>query len=125
MAETQGKYLLQVGFRFALSRVDHEQKKSLDNFQRRVGVTPEVQMTYKVILIKIDHRSTEAVKVQSILTEYGCIIKVRLGLHEVSKDYCANDGLVVLEVDGSAEELARLVSELNKIDYVDAKLIEM
>lgn len=82
-------------------------------------------MTYKVILIKIDHRSTEAAIVQNILTEYGCNIKVRLGLHEVSKEFCANDGLVVLEVEGSPEELKAIVGKLNEIDYVQAKLIEM
>ncbi len=82
-------------------------------------------MIYKVILIKIDHRSTEAVKVQNILTEYGCNIKVRLGLHEVSKDFCANDGLIVLEVDGTADELKSIVEALNKVEYVDAKLVEM
>jgi hypothetical protein len=82
-------------------------------------------MTYKVILIKIDHRSTEAVKVQNILTEYGCNIKVRLGLHEVSKDYCANDGLIVLEVDGTTEEMKAIVEALNKVEFVDAKLVEM
>ncbi|PKN73080.1 MAG: hypothetical protein CVU50_04820 [Candidatus Cloacimonetes bacterium HGW-Cloacimonetes-3] len=82
-------------------------------------------MTYKVILVKIDHRSSEAGKVQSILTEYGCNIKVRLGLHEVSKEFCANDGLVVLEVEGKQEELTAMMDALNAVDYVQAKLIEM
>lgn len=82
-------------------------------------------MTYKVILVKIDHRSSEAAKVQEILTEYGCNIKVRLGLHEVSKDYCANDGLIVLEVGGKDEELKALLNELSKVNYVQAQLIEM
>lgn len=82
-------------------------------------------MIYKVVLIKIDHRSSEAAKVQSILTQYGCNIKVRLGLHEVSKEFCANDGLVVLELDGKQEEISAMLSELNKVDYVQAQLIEM
>lgn len=82
-------------------------------------------MTYKVILIKIDHRSSEAPKVQEILTEFGCSIKVRLGLHEVSRDYCANDGLIVLEVEGPAEELSKLLAQLNDVEYVQAQLIEM
>jgi len=82
-------------------------------------------MTYKVILVKIDHRSSEAARVQNILTEYGCNIKVRLGLHEVSKEYCANDGLVILEVEGSQDELNQIIDNLNKVDYVQAKLIEM
>ncbi|HNX37412.1 MAG TPA: hypothetical protein PKI15_03555 [Candidatus Cloacimonadota bacterium] len=80
-------------------------------------------MTYKVVLIKIDHRSTEAVKVQDLLTEYGCSIKVRLGLHEVSKEFCANDGLVILEVEGTG--IDQLIKKLNDIEYVTAKLIEM
>ena len=80
-------------------------------------------MTYKVILIKIDHRSTEAGKVQQILTEYGCSIKVRLGLHEVSKEFCANDGLIVLEVEGS--DLQEMMDKLNAINLVTAKMIEM
>lgn len=82
-------------------------------------------MTYKVVLVKIDHRSSEAIKVQDILTQYGCNIKVRLGLHEVSKDFCANDGLVVLEVEGNEAELKAMLESLNKVDYVTAQLIEM
>ena len=82
-------------------------------------------MTYKVVLIKIDHRSTEAVKVQGILTKYGCSIEVRLGLHEVSKEMCANDGLVILEVEGDKRTLSRMLKELNAVDYIHAQLIEM
>lgn len=82
-------------------------------------------MTYKVILVKIDHRSSEATKVQDILTEFGCNIKVRLGLHEVSKDYCANDGLIVLEVEGNEDELQALITKLSAVNYVQAQLIEM
>lgn len=82
-------------------------------------------MTYKVIMIKIDHRSAEAAKVQQILTEYGCNIKVRLGLHEVTKEFCANDGLIILEVEGSPEELNTIIERLNKVDYVQARLVEM
>ena len=82
-------------------------------------------MTYKVILIKIDQRSKEAAKVQEILTEYGCNIKVRLGLHEVSKDFCANDGLIVLEVEGDKRKLNKMLKLLNAVEYVHAQLIEM
>ena len=82
-------------------------------------------MTYQVILIKIDHRSSEASKVQSLLTEYGCNIKVRLGLHEVSKEFCANDGLIILEVNGTDAELKTMIEGLNAIEYVEAKLVAM
>lgn len=82
-------------------------------------------MTYKVILVKIDHRSSEATKVQEILTQYGCNIKVRLGLHEVSKEFCANDGLVILEVEGSDKELSAMMDALNSVEYVQAIKTEM
>jgi hypothetical protein len=82
-------------------------------------------MVYKVVLVKIDHRSSEATKVQEILTQFGCSIKVRLGLHEVSKEFCANDGLVILEVEGEKAEIEKMLAALNAVDYVSAKYIEM
>ena len=62
---------------------------------------------------------------QSILTEYGCNIKVRLGLHEVSKEFCANDGLVILEVEGDTGIISEMMTKLNDIEFVSSKLIEM
>ena len=82
-------------------------------------------MVYKVVLVKIDQRSSEATKVQEILTNYGCNIRVRLGLHEVSNEFCANDGLVVLEVQGDQDILDKMIEELNALEYVQAKLVEM
>jgi hypothetical protein len=82
-------------------------------------------MIYKVVLVKIDHRATEATRVQGILTEFGCNIKVRLGLHEVSQEFCANDGLVVLEVEGDKAIIDQMLEKLNAIDYVKAQMIEM
>jgi hypothetical protein len=82
-------------------------------------------MTYKVVLIKIDHRATEATRVQGILTDFGCNIKVRLGLHEVSKEFCANDGLVILEVEGETSIIQEMLDQLNAIEYVKAQLTEM
>ncbi len=82
-------------------------------------------MVYKVVLVKVDQRSTEATKVQEILTKYGCNIHVRLGLHEVSNEFCANDGLVVLEVQGEQNILDNMLGELNALKFVQAKLIEM
>lgn len=82
-------------------------------------------MTYKIVLIKIDHRIQEAGLVQNVLTEYGCNIKVRLGLHEASNEFCAQDGMVVLHVDGKADELDMMLKSLNDIEYVQAKMLEL
>jgi hypothetical protein len=82
-------------------------------------------MTYKIVLVKIDHRSQEAEQVQKVLTEYGCNIKVRLGLHEASKEFCATDGLIILHVEGKSEELTQMLTQLNNLAYVAAQMLEM
>lgn len=82
-------------------------------------------MTRKIILIKIDRRQEYALEVQRILTEYGCNIKVRLGLHGGSSEACVEDGLVILEVDGDKKSLQKMTAALNKESHVTAKLIEM
>jgi hypothetical protein len=48
-----------------------------------------------VMGIQIETRTENAVEVQKLLTEYGCIIKTRLGLHETEKG-CSPTGLVLL-----------------------------
>lgn len=48
--------------------------------------------------IKLDKRTQTALEFQKILTNYGCIIKTRLGLHDVSDNKCAPNGIILLEV---------------------------
>jgi len=80
---------------------------------------------YYVIGVRMDNRVANAVKFQETLTQNGCIIKTRLGLHEVSETECANDGLILLQPCGKKEEIKRLVEDLNALDGVRAKLIDL
>ena len=48
--------------------------------------------------IQIDNRIDEAVKFQEILTEHGCNIRTRIGLHPIGEYKCVNNGIVLLEV---------------------------
>jgi hypothetical protein len=68
----------------------------------------------------ISKRIAEAVKVQQVLTRHGCIIKLRVGLHETG-DVCADDGLVLLNLCGTRKDVAALKADLNKIKGVRAK----
>jgi len=70
--------------------------------------------------VTLSKRIAEAVKVQETLTRHGCIIRMRLGLHETG-DVCADDGLVLLHLCGTAKEVAALKTDLNKIKGVKAK----
>lgn len=70
--------------------------------------------------VTLSKRIAEAVKVQQALTKHGCIIKLRVGLHEAG-DVCADDGLVLLHLCGTKKEEAALKTDLNKIKGVRAK----
>jgi hypothetical protein len=48
--------------------------------------------------ILLDNRLEEAVKFQEILTECGCDIRTRIGLHNIGEYKCINQGIILLEV---------------------------
>jgi hypothetical protein len=79
-------------------------------------------MAKKVILgVKVDNRLKEIPAVQNILSEYGCYIRTRLGLHETGKDYCAPGGLLILELSGTPAKLASMEAKLKKIKGIVVK----
>ena len=80
---------------------------------------------YYVIGVRMDNRVANASSFQQTLTKNGCKIKARLGLHEVSEDSCATDGLIILQPFGEKEEIEQLVIDLNKLEGVKAKLIDL
>lgn len=51
-----------------------------------------------IIGIELGNRTEDAVKFQEILTEHGCHIKTRIGLHPIGEYTCINRGIVLLEV---------------------------
>jgi len=54
--------------------------------------------------ILLDNRCEEAVKLQEILTECGCNIKTRIGLHNIGEYKCINNGIILLEVISNINE---------------------
>ena len=74
-----------------------------------------------ILGIHITDRLKKTSDVQAILTKFGCTIKTRLGLHEVKDDFCAQSGLILLELTGSRDEFCKLENELLKIDGIEVK----
>ena len=72
-----------------------------------------------IMVILIDKRTDAAPKVQKILTEHGCIIKTRLGIHESST--CADEGMIILDLTASDSEFEALEAELKSVDGVKTK----
>jgi len=78
---------------------------------------------YMIILINL--RKKEAVTVQKVLTEWGCLIRTRLGLHEGVLDNCTETGTVFLELVGDEEKHAELARKLNLLNGVNAELVKL
>lgn len=78
---------------------------------------------YNIMAVVIDHRSENSVGAQKVFAKYGCIVKVRLGLHETEK--CSDVGLIVLELTGDRDEIKNFESELNEVEGVKAQNMEL
>lgn len=72
--------------------------------------------------VRLDNRTQTAIDFQKTLTKFGCIIKTRLGLHDVSVKECSPNGIIILElVDG--EEAKNFEKELCQISGIEIQLM--
>jgi len=79
----------------------------------------------RVMLVLLDQRKKSAVQVQKILSEWGCLIRTRLGIHEGVLENCSEEGLIILELVGDKEMHEKLAERLNALPNVVAKLVEI
>ncbi|HEY8888685.1 MAG TPA: hypothetical protein VIM70_00255 [Clostridium sp.] len=75
-------------------------------------------MNTTIMAIALESRNRFAPNLQEVLTKHGCIISMRLGLHETSKDLCAERGLILLQLCAEEEEISALKEELGKIEGI-------
>ena len=64
-----------------------------------------------IIGIKLDNRASEALKLQEILTHYGCEIQTRIGLHPIGDYKCNNFGIILIEVMSKVNEIYDTLSK--------------
>lgn len=76
---------------------------------------------FTLIAVKIQDRENEAPQVQKILTDFGCAIKIRLGLHDIPADTCTSSGLVILQVVAPEDDVREFLGKLNSLSHVTAK----
>jgi len=74
-----------------------------------------------ILGVHVTDRLRRASDVQKLLTEYGCNIKTRLGLHEVNGDFCATNGLLILELVGDEAKCHSLADQLGSIEGIDVQ----
>jgi len=68
-----------------------------------------------VLGILVTNRVENAGQVQKVLTDCGCFIKTRVGLHEVTENICAPTGLILLELFGDDKAYAEVENKMKEI----------
>ncbi len=82
-------------------------------------------MAKRVILgVCITSRVKEVPAVQQVLTECGCNIRTRLGMHEVAGEYCAASGVVLLDMVGDPAEIDACQAKLSAVEGVQCQRME-
>lgn len=80
--------------------------------------------SYQIMAVVVNSRSQKAGEVQNVFTKYGCLIKMRLGLHEAG-NVCSEEGLIILQLDGEKAQIAAFQDELGAIAGVRVNLMEI
>ena len=78
-----------------------------------------------IMAILQEQRVETAIKVQNVLTKYGCHIRVRLGLHDAVVDSCSPSGLILLQLCCEKAVLQELEDELTAIQSVKVKYMTL
>jgi len=79
-------------------------------------------MDFHVVLgIHIQDRVKKAPEIQKLLTDYGCNIKTRIGLHEVTDNFCSGTGVILLEMVGDKNKANELAAKLNSYDGIEVQ----
>lgn len=75
--------------------------------------------------IRLSDRIENSTAFQNILSQYGCIIKTRIGLHDVSCGVCSPFGIILLEVLNDENAINSMVMDLQSIKGVKFNIMEL
>ena len=65
-----------------------------------------------ILGVHVAQRTKHTAKVQKILSDFGCSIRTRVGLHEAGDGACSPNGLILLDVVDRAGELAAALAQV-------------
>jgi len=80
-----------------------------------------MEQPHLILGVHITSRAAQVPPVQKLLTEYGCSIKTRIGLHHVDDNACSPRGLILLEMFGDPAVSRELKTKLSALDGVDVQ----
>ncbi len=76
-----------------------------------------------ILGIKTENRFESSECIQRILTDYGCFIKTRLGLHDIKEGSCPKFALILLEIPDK-EKAVLIGSKLLDISGIEIQRME-
>jgi hypothetical protein len=79
------------------------------------------KVDHVIVGIHVMDRHGQVPNIQGVLTEYGCSIKTRIGLHTVSEDFCSPAGIIVLETFGDRREVDAMCTKLNALEGIEVQ----
>ncbi len=82
-------------------------------------------MEKTILIVLIGDRKEAAITIQKILTDWGCTIKTRLGLHDGVLNSCTNSGLLILDIVGDKDKNEEMTRKLNLVKGVKAQLVNL
>jgi hypothetical protein len=68
-----------------------------------------------VMGVLVTNRVENVPELQKALTESGCQIKTRLGLHDTDANFCSPNGLILLELFGDEAAYAEVETRLKAV----------
>jgi hypothetical protein len=78
--------------------------------------------SHLLLAIHVTDRLKKAPLVQKTLSQFGDIIRTRLGLHEMDKEHSSPSGIMVLDIVGESRA-RQLQKALDAIKGIETKLV--
>ena len=78
--------------------------------------------SHVILTVHVTDRMKEVPNVQKTLSQFGDVIRTRLGLHEISKGYSSPEGVLILDIVGETRG-RQLQKALDKISGIETKLV--
>lgn len=83
---------------------------------------PKKKEIHVLLAVHITNRMEEVPMVQKTLSDFGDVIKTRLGLHDIGEEYSSAEGVLVLDIKGETRA-KQLQKALAKIKGVETQLV--
>ncbi|MCE5185311.1 MAG: hypothetical protein LLF76_04215 [Planctomycetaceae bacterium] len=74
-----------------------------------------------ILGIHVHDRPHHIPGVQNLLTEFGCSIRTRIGLHDTGEGYCSPNGLILVEMTDDEPRANDLLRKLDALDGVEVQ----